>query len=92
MVFPVFAVSNQGAIFYGSMTAAQQTSFGWTGGGNSGNGPAVAYGNGGSGGLPAGFEITGIPFGQQACLLQADAWVSQTVSFSAPGVYPLSGT
>ena len=70
-------------LYYQQMSSAQQASFAWAASGNSGDGPAVEQNS-------ALWGFTAAPDGVQACVLQRDASISQTVNFPAAGVYPLT--
>ncbi len=70
-------------LYYANMTPTQQADFAWTAAGNSIEtyGPAVEFN------YPL---FTTPPSGSQACSLQANSSISQTVNFTAPGSYSLA--
>ena len=77
------ALASNSYLYYGSMTSSQQASFAWVGSGNSQNGgPALENAS-------AAWGFTAAPAGAQACAIQYNASISQTVSFPGAGVYPL---
>jgi hypothetical protein len=81
--FETPGLSAASSIYFDAMTTNQQVQFGWTGSGNSTNGPALFDNN-------SGWNYVTVSNGVQAVSLQMTAAVSQTINFYAAGTYTLN--
>ena len=87
LVNPSFASPALGANSMGYLgVRAEGTDFAWATAGNLANGPGPVLENA----CTAWGFTTPYPVGVQACVLQDDASISQTVNFPAAGAYPLA--
>jgi len=69
-------------VYWGQMDDTARQTFGWSAGGNGGNGPAL-FNNG------SGWGYQNVPDGAQGISLQGDAFIRQTIQIPGPGSYIL---